>query len=365
MLDPSLRGFVEAIDEADADRRLGALIEEQAEPLIRRIVAHKLSAFRDPGAGGTSRQDVEDITADAVLALVSRLQALRAEPAGGGIESFADYTATVAYNAFAHYLRRRHPERARLKNRLRYVLTRDRRFALWPTSDGLVCGRAGSRAGSASREAAARLEELTAAPDRWLGGTVSPAPRDDPGTLVSAVLLAVGGPVEFDRLVAAIAALSPRETSGEGRPPGDLAGIPDEVSPPADLAYERRRATERLWAEVCLLPLRQRVALLLNLRDAHGAGLLWVFPLSGVASIRQIARALEIPDEEMAELWGRLPVEDRRIAERLGCTRQQVINLRSAARKRLSHRLDELAAGPAARASGNTREVSASLEDEA
>jgi hypothetical protein len=364
MLDPSLRGFVEAIDEAGADLCLGALLEEQAEPLIRKIVSHKLRTFRDPGEEGIARQDLEDITSDAVLALVSRLQALRADPGGGAIESLQNYTAVVAYSAFAHYLRRRHPERSRLKNRLRYVLTRDRRFALWQTPDGLVCGQAGWRERSASREATEKLDEVTAEPDRWLRWTQKgQTPRDAPTALVSAVLQAIGGPVEFDRLVAAIAALSPREMSEETRP-AVLAAIPDEVSPPADVTYERRRSTERLWGEVCLLPLRQRIALLLNLRDAHGAGLLWVFPLTGVASLRQIARALEMPDPELAEMWNRLPLDDRRIAERLGCTRQQVINLRSAARKRLGHRLDEPAAGQPPRAAGNTRVVSASLEDE-
>jgi DNA-directed RNA polymerase specialized sigma24 family protein len=366
MLDPSLRGFVEAIDEADAERRLGTLLEEQAEPLIRKIVAHKLGTFRDPGEEGGARQDLEDITADAVLALVSRLQALRADPEGSVIESFPDYTATVAYNTFAHYLRRRHPERSRLKNRLRYLLTRDRRFALWPTPEGPVCGQTGWRARSASREAASKLEEVTGAPDRWLRWTSKgQTPGDDPADLVSAVLQAIGGPVEFDRLVGAIAALSAPEAARETRSATALDAMADEASPPADVAYERRRSTQRLWGEVCLLPLRQRVALLLNLRDVHGSGLLWVFPLTGVASIRQIARALEMPDLELAEIWNRLPLDDRRIAERLGCTRQQVINLRSAARKRLGHRLDEPAAGPPPSGTGNTRAVSASLEDEA
>ena len=38
-------------------------------------------------------------------------------------------------------------------------------------------------------------------------------------------------------------------------------------------------------------------------------------------------------------LWNELPLPDNAVAARLGCTRQQVINLRMAARKRLAHRL--------------------------
>jgi hypothetical protein len=119
-----------------------------------------------------------------------------------------------------------------------------------------------------------------------------------------------------------------------------------ETSP--ELAIDRRRLVERLWSEIGQLPLRQRVALLLNLRDANGAGMLWIFPVTGVASIRAIAAALEMPAEELAALWNRLPVDDNALAARLACTRQQVINLRMSARKRLSNRLGP-ADGPADR----------------
>jgi hypothetical protein len=46
-----------------------------------------------------------------------------------------------------------------------------------------------------------------------------------------------------------------------------------------------------------------------------------------------------LPVEDFAVLWNELPLPDNAVAARLGCTRQQVINLRMAARKRLAHRL--------------------------
>jgi RNA polymerase sigma factor (sigma-70 family) len=364
-LDPSLREFVEAEDEADADARLAALLEERAAPLVRAIAARKLRAYAGY-ADALAREDVEDVAADALLALVSKLQSLRADPTSTAIESFSDYTATVAYNAFAHHLRRRYPARSRLKNRLRYVLTRDRRFALWTTPDGLVCGLAEWRTADARAAATDRLDRLVAEPDRWLPWMRAHPRADDPAATVGSILRAVGGPVDFDRLVGAIAALSPPDAVETTRDAAALSSVPDEMSPPADLALERRRDTERLWQQIGSLPVRQRVALLLNLRDPQGAGMLWVFPLTGVASIRQIARILEIPDLEMAELWNRLPLDDLSIAARLRCTRQQVINLRSAARKRLTHRLAEgQREGYGQPAAGNTGAVSASVGNEA
>lgn len=42
-----------------------------------------------------------------------------------------------------------------------------------------------------------------------------------------------------------------------------------------------------MWNETCLLPPKQRVALLLNLCDGHGRGLLALFPLTALATAGQ------------------------------------------------------------------------------
>ena len=86
------------------------------------------------------------------------------------------------------------------------------------------------------------------------------------------------------------------------------------------------------------MPLRQRSALLLNLRDAQGRGVLALLPLARIATIREIAQALAMPAEQLAAVWGDLPLADTTIAQSLGVTRQQVINLRKAARERLARR---------------------------
>jgi hypothetical protein len=48
---------------------------------------------------------------------------------------------------------------------------------------------------------------------------------------------------------------------------------------------------------------------------------------------------LEISADEFAAVWNDLPIEDARIAELLGLTRQQVINARKSGRERLARRL--------------------------
>jgi len=353
MLDPVLRPFVEAADDASAERELSNLIERQALPLAKKIVGRKLHSYRTDGRDVGA--DREDVVGDIMAILVERL---RSERAGGGdepIENFESYAATVAYSACAHHIRRRHPERARLKNRLRYVLSSDRRLALWTHADELVCGLVAWRGRPSEPAAQQTLSQRIDRDDReWISMN-----RETLARAVVARLTACAGPIGFETLVAA--------ASDRMVEPKELADGPlplPTVEPNHDQLIDQRRFLEQVWQEIVKLPVRQRIALLLNLRDANGAGLLWLLPVAGVATIRQIARVLEMQADEFARLWPDIPLDDASIARRLGCTRQQVINLRVSARKRLLNRVAGLISPVTDRGSGraNLRSVSASLK---
>jgi hypothetical protein len=239
----------------------------------------------------------------------------------------------AAYHACNEYLRRRYPNRHRLKTRLRYLLSTDQKFAIW--EGDLVewlCGfstwhaagvpPAPSAAVSEWRE---RLSELPRGPDAI-----------HPADLLQRIFRALEGPVEFDELVGMVAFLW-----GVDDPPTASEVHAREVeSGAADPGYlmELRAWTTELWRQICQLPRTQRVALLLNLRAGGAASAVSLLPLTGVATVRQIAEALEISPEEFASLWNLLHMEDLAIAERLGITRQQVINLRKSSRERLLRR---------------------------
>ena len=96
---------------------------------------------------------------------------------------------------------------------------------------------------------------------------------------------------------------------------------------------------QRLWEELKQIPLNQRAALLLNLKDTEGRGCIALFSVTGIATLRQLAEVLEMSGDRFAELWNELPLEDARIAELIGLTRQQVINARKSGRERLTRRL--------------------------
>jgi DNA-directed RNA polymerase specialized sigma subunit len=122
---------------------------------------------------------------------------------------------------------------------------------------------------------------------------------------------------------------------GEERQSFQLA----DTRPDASVENERRVYLEKLWNEITDLPTRQRAAVLLNLKDASGRGVIDLWLGVGVATVEKIASVLEMTLEAFAAIWNDLPLDDNRIAEILGLTRQQVINLRKSARERLARRM--------------------------
>lgn len=264
--------------------------------------------------------DLEDIRSTVLLRLLTRMRR-DTEP----IENFETFVSTATYNAINDHLRRRYPERARLKNRLRYLLMHDEELALWHGQSGLLCGlrrdTGGTcptgvtpRAGELSRQALARREEKPALLD---------------------ILARAGGSLSLDDVMAILVeAWNVVETRSV-----DPDLLPS-VGADAEHALEQRRDLAALWGELLLLPSAQRTALLLNLRDEDGGNALALVLLLGVASFDEAAAAAGLTPERLAGLWGSLPLDDNSIAVQLGVSRQQVINLRSSGRRRLVRRMD-------------------------
>jgi hypothetical protein len=111
-----------------------------------------------------------------------------------------------------------------------------------------------------------------------------------------------------------------------------------DAAPPPDLLLENRTMLESLWREVRDLRPLQRAVLLLNLRDVDGSNALALLVILDIASLDDIATAIGITPEALASLWSSLPADDLRIAEMFSLRRQQVINLRQAARQRLGRK---------------------------
>jgi hypothetical protein len=342
-----LSSFLRAGDRAEADAHLEILICEHARPLIREIIRGVLhGSLRGSTSGGA---DAEDIASGVVLKLLGRLEGLKACPHDEkGIASFRDYVAVAAYNASHEYLRQKYPERSRLKNKLRYILTRREGLALWEDKHktwlcGLAVWRDEKRTGIPSN----RLRHL-----RGAGSTQTPSAKHQLDRcqniveLVEAIFQLSGGPLALDELVGLVAEVwgitdTPPRTDDDRKGAGSrLERVASAEVDPAS-RIEQRVQLARLWEEICALPLPQRRALLLGLKDDGGRCLTVLFADIRIASLPQIAEALAMPGERLAELWSKIPLDDLSIAACLGVTREQVIHQRQSARRRLARRMKE------------------------
>jgi RNA polymerase sigma factor (sigma-70 family) len=333
-IDALLEPLLTATSDEHADQLLSQLITGHAEPVIKGVIRFKL---RFNSHQESQRAEADDLQQDAVLQLVTQLQRFRKLPVAHPITDVRGMAAIIAHRTCARWMRRQFPERHALKNRLHYLLTRQRGFALWDDDNGKPL--AGFAVWQQQKKPAIAARNLSNVEN--LPAHLRAIKNDKLAEAVADIFNYVGSPVEFDELVSSVAAIQgisdqPLESLAED----EEAGFePATADPDPAWQIEKKIFLQRLWEELKQLPLNQRAALLLNLKDASGFGAITLFPATGIATIRQLAAALEVPAERLAELWNDLPIEDARIAELLGLTRQQVINARKSGRERLARRL--------------------------
>lgn len=350
--DELLRPYLLAASDTDAEISLAKIMADYAQPVITRIIKRKLGVSFNQLDGGHQNQDALEVGHEVLAMLLAELKTLRESQQPRAINDFRGYVAVVTFHACYEYLRRKYPQRHSLKNKLRYLLTHHQNFALWE-SDGneLLCGTTDLRGRPAVDDGASRrLEQVVESRMEFARSSLAGRSPEQLalGDLLAAVFKEVRGPLELDELTSAVAALqgikdqiaaeTPRERDGEDETEEVVPGLADPGET-VDVTLDRKLYLERLWSEICQLPLNQRAALILNLKDAHGHSMVEMLPLTGIASIRQISAALGIEAQDFSEIWNRLPMDDLQIASRLNLTRQQVINLRKSARDRLARRM--------------------------
>lgn len=312
---------VERLRRASADERereIAELIESVARPVAQRVVKH---ATRFSTVVRT--EDVEDLVSTVCLRVLVKLRSV-ATSADETIQRLEDYVAIFAFNALNDHLRQRYPQRTRLRNRIRYALSQDPRLALWPSDERLTGGLAqwrGKRASDGTLAVPGDVDARMRDPDR-------------PGDALAALFGQHGAPVRVDALVDLFAELWQIADGPTAVPPEHIEPAIDPVD-----RIERRSFLAALWREIVQLRPMQRKALLLNLRDRHTPQVLGLFVVAGIATIDDIANALQMSKTDLEALWHELPLDDLRIAAMLDVTRQQVISLRKSARERLSRRL--------------------------
>ena len=291
-----------------------------------------------------------NLIADATLQILKRLRHIRLKPEMGTIGNFKGYVSVTACNTCHRHLRLKYPQRARLKHRVRYILTHKKGFSLWKDEqENWLGGLTEWLEARKSTVSKGRINLLRNDPHALESAGLTPEKVDhsDPIEVLTAIFRWSHGPLEIDDLVSLAAELCKiKDYAPQSESETDLSAVPD--SRPHDSLSdstskaEQRLYLERLWKEICQLPLEQRIALLLNLRDPHESSMITLLSDIGIATVREVASVLTLPVERFAGLWNDLPLDDSTIAQHLQVTRQQVINFRVSARRRLSRRMRTL-----------------------
>jgi hypothetical protein len=271
-------------DAAGREALLAELLTIDAIPIVDGALRHRRTMIN---AG-----DRDDLRAQVLVRLLRRLTG-----EGEAIQNFEHYVATVTYHVVDDYVRATNPAGAMMANRLRYLCRYDPRFAMWDVGGETVCGLAAWR-GQAPR----RLEQ---------------PPREVDATFFDSL----GHPVAIRDLLARRSAGAVFEFTSED------SGFRQ---------VETRQLLGRLRDEIGKLPVPQRIALLLSIRDGKAASV-----LPHLGTLEEIAAMIGWEPASLAQVWTELPLDDDRIGAMLRLTRQQVINLRKSARARLTRRMEQ------------------------
>jgi DNA-directed RNA polymerase specialized sigma24 family protein len=323
-MDERVSAWLQATDAEAEEECLRELMTQCAEPIIQRTVAARLAG---------RWEEIGDVCSEARLELLLYLRRIKSKHDAKAIEDFPAYVGTLARNTCFHYFRRRRPGRARLAKQIRFLL-QEPGFHTWQKNGVTWCGLAEW----SEDRIAAQSPGLVDPPREGAQNELEKATHDM-AALLRHVFENAGNPIAFDALVNTVAEVWKIADEPDPLPLDvDAESIPS-AAPGIEISIDRHRYAQRLWREIGLLPRPQRVAILLNLRDGRGNSILSLFPLSGVASFAETAAVLEVSEAQLASMWVELPWDDNAIARFLSRTRQQIINLRMAARKRLANRL--------------------------
>ncbi len=341
----------------------------QVLPTVRAI--HKRKSGQSLADDDTRHDNVDAIELyhEVIARLWERIVSGDAE----GIDDLKGYAASVTHNAWSDYLREKYPRRTSLKNRLRYFLEHQPRYALWAGPGGeFLCGfrawQVGASAAGGERIAALRegREKIAAAALPTRAFEQFDATVWD--TLLDALFRRLSGPLGLDDLVSVtVQLIGLKEDRLESIDDAEDDEPRDELvdhEPTPDQRAEMRATLRQLWTAVVRLKPDYRCAYLLNLPGpGKSRSDLEVFVVNGIAGIAEIGTALGLderqlaiafgelalddadradrallitPDHQFFLLWKYLPLADQIIGRMLGLGQQQVINRRMLAMRELA-----------------------------
>src|SRR5262245_11943070 len=144
--DSLLIPFLQEADAKEAERLLAELLTQHAAPVIKKVIVANIGNRIERGGNlpwPDDSDEIEDLMSEVNLKVLDRLRYLKLDSSRKPIGSFQGYVATTSYNMCHTYLRRKYPQRSRLKYKVRYILKHRQDFELWEDDQNQwICGYA-------------------------------------------------------------------------------------------------------------------------------------------------------------------------------------------------------------------------------
>ena len=324
-----MRLYLTAPVEENYAYYLDLLLENHALPVIKNSLARKIQESRKNGFY-TAEQDFEDLCSESCLRIVEKLSGLRDLSDRNSILDFESYAAVVAYNTFSEFLSNGTPHWKSLKNKIRYAVKNSTELEMWVEANEIFCGLVHNK----RQFRPIPVDDLVVRVEDEVENFRNIALTD----LLFEILERANSKIRLNELVS----IAARLWAIEDLPDVSLNGFLKEILPSGENQqnnFEMRFTLEQIWQEIRQLPVNQRIALLYNLRDENGREMLFMIFNARIATLDEIAEAMNLSLEDFAKLLPLLPLEDKVIAERMNLTIKRIGDLRKAARENLLRRL--------------------------
>lgn len=362
-IDARLVPYLEAQDEDAAREACNRLFYEYLEGMIGWAVRRQTGVHLRRGriveteAADTAADLFQDVATD----MFEKLEKMRLrvdEP----IARLEPFVLETAKNRFINYLGEKSPHRKKIKQGMYEYVERERNsdgsVLMWNNGEGKVYGLAEHYGCAVVANDNYKL--LTQAPEEFKARFFSPKQVKRwklygggdavKGKLIvellRAILGAVGGPVEANRLEEAIVQMTGGDSLGtiqrvvadEGEDSDEWEGM-TPVSEPTQVADTLgKEVIPYAWQKICSWGVTRRRAYLLMEKSADD---LLLFIVNGISE-QQMADALKMPLEEFRAVRDRLPLNSRELGELFAAKPRNFENAVSKARKSILKSLADL-----------------------
>lgn len=303
--DALLIPFLSAEAEVDAENCLNRLFEETVIPQIRKGLASYLTLSID---------EKDEIQSDAQTRVLGKMRKLRERVwlktrLTTPIRNFSAYISTITFNCRKDLILRKKPVWRHTNHRLKRLQEEtDGDWEFFTDDDdnkfvGLK-GKSKERSKIEFEEIVSRVREKY--PNHLFLKIQE---------LVPIILEIADGALTKKALIKAILEITETAQFEEIEMPEGMSEYLNYNQDEYLLAERQKRYLHIIWAEVRTFPAHLRKVALLSLKESRKVEAITLFLQKGIATTVEIADALEISKDEFFEIFIRLPLSSREIAD--------------------------------------------------